>query len=71
MSTMSKILQNEELHPSLVKYFTHTTQYQGQSQITKGTSNKHSKARRINGDQFLHSFMPKAMRNLRAQVPYN
>ena len=59
-------LQNKELHPSLVgvEYF---TQYQGQSQITKGTSNKHSKARRINGDQFLHSFMPGTMRDLKAE----
>ena len=31
MNTMIKILLNEELHRSLVEYF---TQYQGQSQIT-------------------------------------
>ena len=34
---MIKILQNEELHPSLVEYF---TQYQGQSQITRATTKK-------------------------------
>ena len=52
MNTIIKILQNEELHPSPVEYF---TPYQGQSQITRATSNKHPKAQRINGDQFLYS----------------
>ena len=47
MNTMITILLNEELRPSLVEYF---TQYQGQSQITRATSNKHPKAQRINGD---------------------
>ena len=51
MNTIIKILQNEELHPSLVEYF--TQQYQGQSQIPRATSNKHPKAQRINGDQFI------------------
>ena len=33
---MIKIWQNEKLHPFLVEYF---TQYQGQSQVTRATSN--------------------------------
>ena len=56
MNTMIKILQNEELQPSLVEYF---TQYQGQSRITRAFANKHPNSQRINGYQFLHSFMQK------------
>ena len=63
LNTMIIILKNKELHPSLIEYF---TKYQGYK-ITRATTNKHPKAHRINGDQFLHSFMPRTMRDLRAE----
>ena len=63
INSMIKIFQNKELHPSLVEYFTQYQGYRLQEQLAINIP----RAQRINGDQFLYSFMPRTMRDLRPE----
>lgn len=62
MTTLFKVLENEDLHPILTEYF---NRLQTKTHMTRANDNGLPKAQRVNRDQFLYSFLPRTMRDMR------
>ena len=64
LNTVMKVLVYEHLHPVFIDYFNNLNTFSDSCQ-TQNSTRCAPKAQTISKDQFLYSFMPRTMRDLR------